>query len=495
MKTFFFLPLLIFSFVTNAQPGTLDNTFGNGGKISTGFRGNAEDAEAVVIQSDGKIVALGSSGCENCDTLRPIFALARYNKSDGSLDNTFGNGGKVTSGFGWGFYYGRALALQSDGKIVAAGMRLDSSQVHGALVIARYNTNGSLDNTFGSAGVVITTIQNNHDAANAVAIQSDGKIVAAGGADSNGVIVRYNSNGSLDNSFGTGGIALSTAAGFNTLDIQSDGKILAAGAYNQFFVQRYNSNGTLDNSFGTGGTATTDFGGANSLAIQSDGRVVVVGYSGSDIAMARFNSDGSLDNNFGSGGKVTSSFSRYGCSANACTIQSDGKIIVGGYVADTSYGAITNFAIARYNSDGSLDNSFGNNGVSLTLFYFGDDVHSVVLQADGKIVAAGSTGYTDGSQFILARYNNDSPLGITVTNGNESLVLSPNPSAGIFSLTSHNNTQKTICIYDAMGQCVKRFSTDKLSQYTIDISDQPKGIYFIELISRDQKQIGKIVLQ
>src|ERR1051326_5460856 len=192
MKKLTFSILTIYYLSANAQPGTLDNSFGTGGIVTTEFS-PADGGNDVAIQSDGKIIVVGEGGYG--------IELARYN-SDGSLDLSFGSGGKVTTAIGNSGSGGDAIATQGDGKIVVGGYG------GGDFALVRYNSNGSLDNTFGSGGIV-TTDFGNSEGANSLVIQSDGKIVLGGNVLSNKgqdfALARYNSNGSLDNTYGTGG--------------------------------------------------------------------------------------------------------------------------------------------------------------------------------------------------------------------------------------------------------------------------------------------------
>ncbi|MER6352930.1 delta-60 repeat domain-containing protein, partial [Streptomyces sp. NPDC001634] len=305
--------------VALAAPGDLDPTFGTGGKVLTDFGGTDF---ATAVQADGKIIAVGQSDGASAGDFD--FALARYN-TDGSLDPTFGTGGKVTTNFGGGDG-ARAVAVQTDGKIVVAGF---SNTGISNFAVARYNTDGSLDPTFNGTGAV-TTDFGGEDLALGVALQADGKIVAVGftsvfGSD-DFALARYNTDGSLDSTFGTGGKVITDfGTGGNDIAngvvVQTDGKIVAAGSSdtagtNDFGLARYNTNGSLDNTFGTGGLVTTDFGGisdqAFGVALQTDGKIVAAGFSNAsnanDFALARYNTNGSLDSTFGTGGKVLTDF-------------------------------------------------------------------------------------------------------------------------------------------------------------------------------------------
>ena len=392
-----------------AAPGDLDSTFGTGGKVTTDLGCCGGGANAIAIQTDGKLIAAGASGAG-------AFALSRYNR-DGTLDPTFGTGGIVTTVNGI-FDVFRAVTLQADGKIVAAGS--SCSPIGGCfqLAVARYNSDGSLDTSFGLGGSVITTYTSPIQAF-AVAIQSDGKIVAAGGTlsplASDFILARYNSDGSLDASFGTGGFVTTDFFGGNDratgLALQKDGKIVAVGVGGpsfDFALARYNADGTLDTTFGSGGLVTTDFGSfqsANGVAIQSDGKIVAAGVGGNQFAVARYNPDGTLDTSFNGTGKATTLFFGQNIeTATSLAIQSNGKIVLAGTVP-------FNFALARFNSNGTLDTSFHGNGQVTTDFGSASDANAVLVQPDGMIVAAGGAGpFTPSDLFALARYEGDPPF-------------------------------------------------------------------------------------
>lgn len=290
-----------------------------------------------------------------------------------------------------------------------------------------------LDNTFGSYGTLITDFSATHEAINSVALQADGKIVVAGwsstGFDDNFALARYNTNGTLDSSFGMDGKLTTSFGGFDqalSVAIQEDGKIVAAGFTNigcpdfHFAIARYNIDGTLDNSFGSGGKLITSFNTnwaeAHSVIIQKDGKIVATGLTrmhngynvtNEDFALARYNSDGTLDSSFNSDGKLTTDFDSSIDVAYSALIQQDGKIVVAGYSEVFSLYRI--FALARYNPDGTLDGTFGTGGKQTTEFQNSDGAVSVALQSDEKIVAVGYTG-SDNSDFALARYNTDGSI-------------------------------------------------------------------------------------
>ena len=348
--------------------------------MNTNF-GTLGPVVAVVIQPDGKIVAAATGFLGG--------AVGRFN-SDGSVDTTFGNGGfAVSKSLDSQPGISSALALQADGKIL----------VTGADLIGRYTSEGQLDTTFGSSGIAAL----NSAIATAIALQSDGKILVTTGSGAPtelfssqylpspqaGAIARYNTNGSLDTNFGISGQAACVASA-PAIAIQSNGKIVVAGAItsklitlllsdgvtvadNQtgFGLVRYNSNGSVDTTFnpgggiGTGGGIITGFGSsfpagsAFALAIQSNGEIVVAGQAGngnqqftsSSFVLARYTSTGHLDTTFGSNGTVITTLSQGHISfVSALVLQSDGKIVAAGNTGTPAQPGsyLNNFAVARY---------------------------------------------------------------------------------------------------------------------------------------------------
>lgn len=295
---------------------------------------------------------------------------------------------------------------------------------------------GDLDPSFGTGGIVTTDV-GNYDFGSSVAVQSDGKIIIAGSSDGlNGygdfALVRYNSNGTLDNSFSSDGIVTTAVSYYygdnaNSIVIQNDGKIVVAGTSyinlsgNGFALARYNPDGILDNTFSGNGIVTTVISANSdegmSIAIQNDDKILVAGYSNAppftDFATVRYNTDGTLDTSFASDGINILDIGGGIDVANSLIIQSDGKIVVAGYSENLSTGR-KDFAIVRYNSDGSLDTTFSYDGIIITDISGDHDIgRSVALQTDGKIIVAG--GAFDGSEWdcALVRYNSDGTLDTT----------------------------------------------------------------------------------
>jgi uncharacterized delta-60 repeat protein len=341
------------------------------------------------------------------------------------LDPSFGTGGEVTTSISEQGDVIYALALQPDGKIVAAG----SSGSNTEFALVRYDADGTLDTTFGDAGTVTTDFTTNGDTCLAVALQSDGKILAAGSigfvphTNPNFGIARYNLDGTLDTTFGDGGMVttdLRPEPNSNGIAIQTDGKILAVGSSfdaggESFALVRFNADGTPDTTFGSGGMVTTVFetnAGAHGVAIQPDGKIVVAGVTFASskaggapgLAVARYDPDGALDPTFGDGGTVVTDLPG-GAAAFRVAIQADGKILAMG---GSAFSTGPEFTLVRYNADGSLDDGFGKHGslVSKLLDPFG----AFAIQPDGRVVAA-------GTDFMLVRFNADGTLDATFGTG------------------------------------------------------------------------------
>ena len=422
------LSLSLFPNLAQADAGDLDPTFGDGGKVLDSLSSVSDSIDDIALQSDGKVIAAGR-GISSFPFLN--FVVVRYN-SDGSLDTSFGAGGRVVTDF-----FGRndeafSILIQPDGRIIVAGVVQTQEDFNSRdFGLIRYNTDGSVDSTFGNEGKVVTDFSSGSDVAADIALQRDGKIVAAGTTINNlaGIfdfaLARYESDGSLDSEFGKDGKVATdffgqgeTAIG---VAIQTDGKIIASGQAasfetgNDFALARYNQDGSLDTGFGTGGKVSTHFPSfvfeeARDVLVQPDGRIVLGGRAfdlntGGDFALARYNTNGSLDSSFGSGGLVLTDFFRQGDVIEELAIQPNGKIIAVG-------SAITphvDFALARYNTDGSLDTSFGSDGKVNTDFLNNYNSASTgVLQPDGKIIAAGALFNGNASDdFALARYEGD----------------------------------------------------------------------------------------
>jgi uncharacterized delta-60 repeat protein len=403
------------TFATNVQ-----------GTAATDFNGGSADyAFSEVVQPDGKVVVVGTTAAKNSTDLGDI-AIARYN-SDGSLDTSFNGTGKVVTNIGSGqFDEAYGVALQEDGKMLVSGFSEKIADGSVSLVVARYNTDGSLDISFNGGGKVLTSIAGVTGMAGptggnrcAIGIEPDGDIVVTGlisGNYFNAAIARYKVDGSIDTGFnGTGLVRILTDGSLQSdghgMALMPDGRIVVIGGWNGISVSRYLGDGSLDPSFnGTGKVVTqiapgasADFG--NAVAVQSDGKILAVGSTANghpaDFALLRYNLDGSLDTTFNGTGIVVVDIGGSDF-AESVSVQADGKIIVTGTSTSTS-------AILRFNPDGSPDVTFNGTGELLTNMFAPDP--SLTVEPDGSIVEAHSTlsfAYSFGSEdFAVARYNAD----------------------------------------------------------------------------------------
>lgn len=405
-----------------AAEGDLDVSFDGDGIVTTDHGMVSENVTDLVVQPDGKIIAIGYS-LDSSQTTRHV-VIVRYN-TNGSVDTNFGTSGKVTIQA----YYPGKIALQPDGKIVFVVL-LESSSTSD-FYVARLNADGSFDTTFNSTGVLNLDLRGTADGARAVALQPDGKIVIGGSSarpapatGSDHAIVRLNPNGSLDTTFDGDGKAFAsiTAEGTNGISelvMQSDGKIVTAGisvtqnsSNYQFVTVRFNADGALDTSFDGDGKVFTQVGtgyaSVGSVALQCDGKIVVAGTptvnSHSKAALVRYNSDGSLDSSFASGGIMLSPWA-FDARAHDVMIQADNKIIVGAMSGSLKQAMMS---VGRFNPDGSPDTTFSSDGwhsIPGSFMTFAES-YAVAIQLDGKIVTGGySTPTGDGSDFTLARFD------------------------------------------------------------------------------------------
>lgn len=401
--------------ICSTQPpsGSLDPSFGSQGRVTIGVAGGAD---AIALQSDGKIVALGD------------MRLARYN-ANGTLDTTFGTAGQVAITLtGNSSDSTTDVALQSDGKIVVVGAgRPGGVGARNDFAVARFNSNGTLDATFGTGGKVYVDFFANHDVANAVLIQPDGAIVAIGHAATAAglndfAVARLTPAGALDSTFdGDGRVSVNVAGAIDLAvagALRADGAIVIAGEVaadnsdpTDTGLVRLTANGALDTSFGGDGIVQIAYAGdvdeAADVAIQDDGKIVIVGPilvgSTLDFMIARLNADGTRDNSFGAAGLVTTSFGTLQDFARAVAIQPDGAIVAAGH-ASAATGS--DFGLVRLRSDGTFDSSFGGGGSLIVDFFAGSDgADALALQSDGKIVVAGSARNGASTGLGLARIN------------------------------------------------------------------------------------------
>jgi uncharacterized delta-60 repeat protein len=451
--------------LTVGTTGGLDPTFNRTGKVMTDFvNSSPEVANGVAVQFDGRIIVVGGAPYQSGPLQTSAFKVARYNP-DGSLDKSFGTGGKVITDLtgsrsgvsGQTFSVATAVAIQHDNKIVVAGYTDDVNGIYGyRFAVVRYNQNGTLDTTFDADGVAILgfLLPPNADAVpssvviepvfvttpNGGHVQVD-KILVAGRTNTGNslrgqydfALARFNPDGLPDFSFDGDGRLLTTFGDkddyITSVKVEPNGKIIAAGFSGKvtdvgggatrfvydFALARYNEDGSPDATFGSGGQVLTDFIKSGmtysdeylrDIAVQPDNKIIAVGVQmprqGDTLAMTRYNANGTLDSTFGTGGKVTSTAIKniYGVA-----LQADGKFIV--------VGGFDDFAVARFNANGTPDATFGTGGfVNTDIAGFTDEARAVVIQPDGNIVVAGRATtafdaypwYGTVYNFAVARY-------------------------------------------------------------------------------------------
>lgn len=365
-------------------------------------------AKSVIVQADGKIVVAGYTTIGGLDQA----ILVRYN-SDGSLDTGFNNTGIVTAAIGDNAVF-NGVIQQTDNKLVVVGSA--KLTTYPQFFVTRYNTDGSVDSSgFGSNGIV-TTVQGPESSANAVAQQSDGKLVVVGYSNSGTGISRFmtarlNGNGTMDTGFNSTGFVFTqsgNSAKANAVKIQSDGKIVVAGnAQAGFLAMRYNTGGTLDTSgFGSSGIANISFGTfaqCNSMVIQSDGKIVLAGSSDSNFGILRLTTAGVLDiSTYGTNGKTTTAFSST-AAIYSLALLSGGGVAVVGYMD-------SHVAFAQYTSGGVLDTAFNPNGSTpgTMTASIGKMARALsnAIDSNGKIVAA---GYST-PDMVVGRYSSTGVL-------------------------------------------------------------------------------------
>jgi uncharacterized delta-60 repeat protein len=413
MKKILFFTGFFFAITATAQQGTLDSSFAtNGIALNENIR-----PYSIGLQKNGKIIAAGYGGNEGVSGS----TLACYN-SNGSLDSSFGKNGYAVIGYDIANQaeFNDIFILDND-KIIACANGTN-------IFIAKFTADGKPDSSFGTAGYVQTNLGFN-EAVVSLAVQADGKIVVAGSQTEGffdpfyAIVLRYTPDGLLDTSFGDGGkVVLYESLGIASLAIQKDGKIIAGGSADagdsEFFVARLNPDGSYDQNFGNHGYVFTRFSenrrdGIASVALQPDGKILAAGVcnifgANQDMGIARYNTDGSLDYSFGE--KGLKSIHVYNSSEAATVLlQKDGNIILSGRTFNDIVFK-SDAVLVKLHSNGTIDSSFATEGIAITdLSNSGyDSEYGTVLQDDGKIIVAGQSDFrnSDADYGNIARFKN-----------------------------------------------------------------------------------------
>lgn len=544
--------------------GTVDNSFGSAGKVVksdpsliservhailalsgsrilvSNYRNNSfssQSAGSKVYSSSGQIqTAYGENGIATAEisetddvlggmVLHPNkrFYAVGYSKNNssnedvsltsftysGELNKSFGVNGRLFIPIGTAADAARGMVVQADGKLVIAG-DFSNGTNSGDFFVVRIDTNGTLDNTYGTGGIAKTTVTTSYDYMTCMLIQPDGKVVVGGysyvGAYYHLTLVRYNTNGTLDNTFGTGGIVKTTAGanitnwGFG-ITLQPDGKIvmcgMTSGSNTQVFV-RYNTNGTPDNTFGTGGIVNISIN-ANSmqpfgLAVQPDGKIVYVGHetnSGTDVVIGRLLANGSIDNSFGTSNGYTSVNPGNFDYARNVLVEATGKLLVSVQTDQN-----TKLLVLRFNATGLIDSTFGTNGIAETPSDMTGSSYAIPLVKDistGRIFIAGS--FSDAvstmSDHAIVCFNSAATTGIT-KNGRPKMesILSiyPNPAC------DHIRVEGTglVSVFDLQGKELLAVNLEDTSGM-LGIAHLAPGMYLVQVVTAEGISTGRFI--
>lgn len=474
--------LFIFCRQAISQVGDLDIGFGNDGIVVQDAGSNFESANAVAIQADGKIVVAGPrQGQAGFETV-----LLRFN-DDGTLDTGFGTGGIVITDTTDAIdYIAFGIAIQPDGKILVSGQAVDSTSVR--FMVLRFNTDGSVDDGFGAGGVALVDAGDDMSAGFGIAVQPDGKILVSGFSNTNLqdniTIVRFNPDGILDPTFDGDGIVVTNidneSRGY-TVNLTPDGKIVVGGRMSNgsttnIVVVRYNLDGSLDLTFSGDGITTTQIATVSDVylplgaAVQPDGKILVTTNSyisglNEGFALLRYNTDGTLDSQFGDNGKTLTIIGSFDV-PRAAVVQPDGKIVIAGYSYTNFSPQEANMVLLRYDANGVLDTEFGIEGLGLIIADINsqaDIALAMALQPDGKILITGNTGLGNIVDIAMLRFLS-SPTGAKEAHASVSdIAFYPNPvlETGKLEYELSENTKLSVKLYDNQGRLLMTLMEDE----------------------------------
>ena len=508
-----------------AQNG-LDPDFGQDGTVLTSFGTSEVGIRAIIQLSDNKLLAVGEAYSSNAESA----LLARY-LVDGTLDASFGTEGSVTFMVNGSETYLDNAIVDASGKIYVVGEVQTGSNGYSGAVI-RLTSNGDLDTSFGNNGAVLTTFGTALDAVvTDIAVQPDGQIVVSGVVDDNSdpvydeladfALARYNTDGTLDTSFGNAGYVITT---FNanhydallSILLLPDGKIVASGFSftedpNTFedssdvVAARYNADGSLDTSFGNDGKVIInvgDFDYIEGMALQSDGKILLCGDTTiisqeiDDSLIVRLNADGSLDTSFSNDGVVITPFLNSAenfSSAHTVIANADGSILAVGGAFDNEGNEYYN-TIAKYNANGTLDTSFRDDGK----FEFQNneaETYDAIVTNAGKLLLAGSKFVYDGtdgtSYFYISQFLLSNTLGIDDFTLNP-VSIYPNPVATSLNISFETATNTRVELYDTLGKVVATLHINTKNN-SMDLTNLSAGIYYLQVFQNGQTFTEKII--
>jgi len=483
MKQYYFLISIFFiGLYAFAQDGSLDTSFGDNGLVQTDFVGGMDLAQDVVVQSNGKIIAVGAAELNN----KFSFAIARY-LADGSLDTSFNGNGKILVESDNSFDLLTAVEVRENGNIIVGGLLDGFFEGANDFIVMQYLPDGSLDPNFGNNGSSQLNIGT--DFLEKIILRSDGTLLVVGNSRVNNdnydvVVLKLLENGALDTSFANNGISRTTVD--NTTLGRMDAKLQnnkllvsfvggrSGGGIDELSLLRFSNNGSLDNSFGTNGLSKITVLDAVfynlRFDVDEDLNYILAFNENAGLGLSKVLNNGELDTTFGTDGFVFLGSDFLRVRPNGVLIFDDSKIIVG---ATEEFIESGEFRICKFNSDGTLDANFGNNGYTQSEF----EGTNFSLDYDGNIVGVGSSN-TGGKDFVVARYINTSPLSIE-ENPLQTLTIYPNPSTGIFNIKTENLTEATFFqITDISGKIIQTGILET-TETTIDLSNTANGLYFL----------------
>jgi uncharacterized delta-60 repeat protein len=510
------ISIVFFAIISVAQPGILDPSFGDNGYVITDLGKNYNRALSIAALSDGSIITAGGSQESDAKDFGSDFAVVKY-KEDGNPADDFGTNGVVLTDLdGFSSDVATDISIQNDGKILVAGRtHAGAAYVDYKIAVVRYNTDGTLDESFGSQGKAFCPVESYDDYSYDVsmALQSDGKIVITGSSylpvHDVFFTVRFTSDGEIDPSFGNNGtVATSLGDSFdgnpNAIAIQPDGKILVGGVgvgplsygtYADFALVRYEPDGAPDLSFGENGIVLTPLlGGYNAewiedLAIQNDGKIIAAGSTSEynydqRIGVARYNADGSPDDAFGTSGIVLTAIPGSNAFCRGVALTGSGDIIVAGF-AESPVDGSSDFALVQYLPDGSLDTGFDGDGIVTTDINTIEGISDVKIQADEKIVVSGLTGNTDHHDFIVLRYLNN--ISGYQTKPDDSVDIFPNPVRDDLNVKMVDYHNTTFRIADMQGKLLV-VSNPSSALTRLNLTSLSAGVYQF-IIEKDKEII------
>ncbi|MFM2048379.1 MAG: hypothetical protein RI955_927 [Bacteroidota bacterium] len=481
-----FIALVLFTNTVFAQDGSLDTTFNSTGKLVTTLTYQSAAFQSVAIQTDGKIVCVGGAAA-GFNISDYDFAIARYN-TNGILDNSFATNGILKVDFNSDYDMATSLAIQPDGKIIIGGKTLTGTSYDFALI--RLTTTGTFDSSFGTNGKATFDFNNSSDEAKKILLQPDGKIIIAGFNSTSGAFaaLRCNSNGTLDNTFGTNGKLTTSFLGgssVNGIALQADGKIILCGSdlvagYSNLAVVRYTTLGVIDTSFAANGkiyispTSLSSSLSANAIQLQPDGKIIIGGTLDVDFILMRFKNNGKVDSTFGVNGSSKKDIGG-GDGLSDLQILANGNILAAG---SSTIGSSSTFVVARFDINGNIDGTFGNAGIastSLSTQY--DNLNDITITSAGKIIAVGNSANSSKAAVVCYK-NSVLPTNIQNTMDKKSIIIIyPNPASSELNIDVKGERIETIKVVSINGQTMTNveFTNNK-----INISKLSSNIYFVE---------------